>query len=146
MTLKNEIAEKKAICPHCHESKNVKRHGMRNGIQRYYCNNCKKAFQLTKKRIKYLTNKKTLLAILLGILNAEKGTPQKEVFDNIKEMIKNVGSYKLYERELPSFAEIACMNPRLLICENNNAIIYYKLNPESWSENRIIVRDSLRRR
>lgn len=130
-----------AICPICHESKNVIKRGVRNNIQRFYCKKCNKMFQQTNKRIKYSINEKTLLALLVSMLQAQKGTRISETLEHVKNILANISDYRIIENELPSFKEIKCLNPRLLICENNKVISIYKLNPETWNQNSIIIKD-----
>lgn len=130
-----------AICPICNESKDVIKKGTRNDIQRFYCKKCKKVFQQTYKQIKYSTNEKTLLALLVSILQAPKGTRVSETLENVKKILKNINNYRIIEHELPSMKEIKCLNPRLLICENSTTISLYKLNPETWSQNSIVIKD-----
>ncbi|PHI29371.1 IS1/IS1595 family N-terminal zinc-binding domain-containing protein [Budvicia aquatica] len=34
-------------CPHCHEWRSVRKHGKtRSGLQRYYCSECRRTFQI----------------------------------------------------------------------------------------------------
>lgn len=146
MKSNDKLIDHTAICPYCQNSTHVKKHGVRNGIQRYFCNTCKRAFQLLKKRIKYSANEKTLLALLVSILQAEKGVPQDETLNHVNENLQNIDEYRILERELPSYDEIKCLNPRLLICESNKVITYYKLNPESWIKNSIKIKDGRIRR
>lgn len=130
-----------AICPICNEAKNVIKKGKRNNIQRFYCKKCKKVFQQTYKQIKYSTNEKTLLAVLVSILQAPKGARISETLGNVERILKNINDYRIIEHELPSIREIKCLNPRLLICENNTTISLYKLNSETWNQNSIVIKD-----
>lgn len=128
--------------PECQDPENVKKHAIRNGIQCYYCNGCKKAFQLTKKRVKYSASEKTLLSILVSVLQTEKGKDIKDMLKNVKNISEHIGEYRLIEREIPDYGEISCFSPRLLVGQSGNNITLYKITPENWKSKKRYFKDT----
>lgn len=133
-------------CPFSNSSHKIIKYGMRNGNQRYYCTVCKKAFQPIKKRVKYSANEKTLLALLISILKTEKGIHINDMIESVNSILPNIDKYRMIELEAPDFDQISCYNPRLLIGQNQNTLVLYKMTPENWKNNRIILKDTLLKR
>lgn len=130
-------------CPFSESPHKVIKHGMRNGNQRYYCKECKKAFQPIKKRVKYSSNEKTLLALLISILQTEKGIDISDMIKSVNNILPNIDEYRILEFEASNFDQIQCYNPRLLIGQNKNTLVLYKMAPENWKNNKIILKNTL---
>ena len=136
--------ETKTICPKCHSIKSVIKHGKRNGIQRYKCKSCKCVFPEKRKRAKYFASEKTLLALLLSLINSKKGNIIKDSLKNVPDFLNKIENYNFKERQSTNNNLIFCSNPRLLICENNfGDIILYRISDERTNKEIKIIDEGL---
>lgn len=136
--------ETKSICPKCESIKDVIKHGKRNGIQRYKCKSCKCVFPEKRKRVKYLASEKTLLALLVSLMNSKRGSIIKDSLKNVPDFINKIDNYDFIERQSTNNNLIFCSNPRLLICENNfGDIILYRISDERTNKEIKIIDEGL---
>lgn len=120
-----------SICPKCHTIENVIRHGVRNGIQRYKCKKCKHVFPAQRKRVKYSKNEKTLLAMIISLMNSKKGNLSIDAVKNVADILNNIDNYQLIERQSKNDNVIFCRNPRLLLCDNGlGTVTVYRISEE----------------
>ena len=88
-----------SICPKCQKIDEVIKYGKRNNIQRYKCNRCKHVFPETRKRVKYPANEETLLALLVSLINSEKGNLTKTALKNVSDVLFQIEDYRLIEKQ-----------------------------------------------
>lgn len=132
------------ICPICHRIDKVIRYGKRNNIQRYRCNRCNCVFQEKKKRVKLSANEKTLLALLVSLINSEKGNLAKSAIKNVYNILNEIEDYRLVEKQCKNDKVIFCKNPCLLVCDKGDGdIIVYRIpKKESLTKEIKIIDDS----
>ena len=131
-----------SICPKCQKIDKVIKYGKRNNIQRYKCNRCKHVFPETKKRIKYSANEKTLLALLVSLINSEKGNLTKTALKNVSVILSQIEDYRLIEKQPKKNDLIFCYKPRILICDNDNGdIVVFRIPDKEKPTNQINIID-----
>ena len=120
----------KKICPKC-KSDNVRGHGTPNGVQRYYCKDCKKTFSETYKRTKYSLKEQNILALLLSFIeNIQNEEPLDihKIIENIESHKNNVKNFRIEQNGYDNKNhKINCCKPKLLICEENNTLTLYSI-------------------
>ena len=121
----------KTICPSCHSS-NTKKNGKRNGIQRYYCKNCEKTFIDERISLRH----KKLLSMLWNFIKSDgsKNLTIKEAIKNIDTDIIDIDNFILKQRVSADPKTIFCYNPKLLICEDADEIVIYRIEKRDINE------------
>ena len=117
------------FCQNC-TSKNVIKHGKKNGIQRYYCKDCKKTFikDVDKKRKRYSSKEKAFLSMLLSFLQPinNENYDLKQIIKNLDESSADISRFRFKQVEFnDKVKEIQCYQPKILICKENNIITIY---------------------
>ncbi|CCZ51556.1 unknown [Acinetobacter sp. CAG:196] len=131
-----------SICPKCQKVDKVIKHGQRNNIQRYKCKRCNHVFSEKRKRVKYTANEKVLLALLVSLINSERGNLAKTAIKNVSDVLQNIENYKLIEKQSRKNDLIFCYNPRILVCDNGNGnIVIFRIPDREKSSNQIKIID-----
>lgn len=117
------------ICPHCKATNIIKFGKSKDNNQRYRCKVCKKTFVETRKRTKYTSKEKAFLSMLKNFLSLddEFAVSIREAIENISEKDTITNNFKLLQKSVNNSNEIHCYNPRLIICEDFNEILIYRL-------------------
>lgn len=120
------------LCPFCGSNKVIKYGTNRDDIQRYRCKNkdCGKTFLETKKRTKYNSKEKALLALLKNFLEPcdDSNLTIKEAIKNIDENSVDIQKFNLVQRTVADNNEIQCYGPKILICQEFDTITIYRFN------------------
>lgn len=134
--------ESVSICPKCEKIDKLIKYGKRNNIQRYKCKRCNYVFPEKRKRVKYLAKEKTLLALLVSLMNSEKGNLAKTALKNVSDVLTQIENYQLVEKQSTKNDLIFCYNPRILVCDNGNGnIVIFRIPDREKSANQIKIID-----
>lgn len=128
-------------CKKCNSKKIIK-YGLSNGKQRYKCKEegCQSTFFDESDKNIYTKSEKRFLSMLINFLELDtnKKLDLKEMLSKSKEYSPGVGKIKLKQEYTSSFKKnlfIKCYNPRLIICEDSEAITLIKLPVTELSDN-----------
>ena len=135
-------------CPYCNGD-NYKKNGTREGVQRYYCKNCDKAFSI-KNTIKFEPHERAVLSFLLNILENDfyNETDLKSALKpnkNYHKLIRKISFDTRFVDEMGDKLDITCYQPKLLICSDDRDIHFIKIPPAEFRKNAKEDRNRFRR-
>ena len=120
------------ICPHCNSEVKINYGRTKKDKQRYKCSSCKRTFM--KPWDTYTKTEKRLLSMFVNFLEAVPTNCNTKYFlSNLKEEYNPKG-LKIKIEQRPSSFNFNINDAKVIICQNNDEVTLYKINPKIASE------------